>query len=52
MEFGEWGGKPAWRCRKNKRHRQPVARTHLKLPKMRKLIPKRALIKLERDGGR
>jgi hypothetical protein len=51
VEFGEWGGKPAWRCRKNKRHRQPVARTHLKLPKMRKLIPKRALTKLERDGG-
>jgi hypothetical protein len=47
VEFGEWGGKPMWRCRDNPRHRQRIARTHLRLPKMRELVPKRELKKLE-----
>lgn len=47
VEYGEWGGKPHWRCVENKRHRQKIARSHVKLPKMRKLIPKRELAKLE-----
>ncbi|MHC4328317.1 MAG: AAA domain-containing protein, partial [Planctomycetota bacterium] len=46
VEIGEWGGKPCWRCTINKRHHQRVARTHLRLPKMRAIIPKRELAKL------
>lgn len=51
VEFGEWGGRPAWRCISNKQHRQRVARSHLKLPKMRDLIPKSELRQLERQLG-
>ena len=51
VEFGEWGGKPHWRCLENRHHRQPIARTHLKLRKMRELIPKRELRKLDRAFG-
>jgi hypothetical protein len=51
VEFGEWGGKPVWRCRDNPRHRQRIARTHLRLPKMRELVPKRELKKLEEMFG-
>jgi hypothetical protein len=47
VEYGEWGGKPVWRCRTNPRHRQRIARTHLRLPKMRELVPKRKLKNLE-----
>jgi hypothetical protein len=46
VEYGDWGGKPHWRCIENKMHRQKVARTHLMLPEMRKIIPKRELKKL------
>jgi len=48
VEYGEWGGKPHWRCISNRQHRQKVARTHLLLPKMRALVPKRYLQKLDR----
>jgi hypothetical protein len=51
VEFGTWGNKPAWRCVKNKHHHQKMVRTHLKLPKMRKLIPPERLIELERSFG-
>lgn len=51
VEFGEWGGKPAWRCVKNKHHHQRLHRNHLRLPAMRTLIPKRALAKLEKEFG-
>jgi len=51
VEYGEWGGRPCWRCRENKRHHQKVARTHLRLPKMRALIPKRELRALEKRFG-
>lgn len=46
--YGEWGGKPSWRCLENRRHHQKIARTHLRLPKMRAIVPKRYLIKLDR----
>jgi hypothetical protein len=51
VEYGDWGGKPHWRCIENKMHRQKVARTHLMLPEMRKIIPKRELKKLEKIFG-
>lgn len=51
VEFGEWGGKPHWRCLENRMHRQKIAKTHLRLPEMRKIIPKRELKKLEKIFG-
>ncbi len=51
VEFGSWGNSPAWRCTENRRHRQRVARTHLRLPKMQALIPKRELAELKRQFG-
>jgi superfamily I DNA and/or RNA helicase len=51
VEYGEWGGKPAWRCIENRRHHQKVARTHLRLPKMRAIIPKRKLRELDKLSG-
>ena len=51
VEFGEWGDNPSWRCLDNRRHHQRVAKSHLRLPKMRVLIPKRKLRKLEREWG-
>jgi ssDNA-binding Zn-finger/Zn-ribbon topoisomerase 1 len=48
VEYGEWGGKPAWRCLENRRHHQKIARTHLRLPKMRTIIPKQYLNKLDK----
>lgn len=47
VEYGEWGGKPHWRCLKNRSHRQKIYKTHLRLPKMRSIIPKRELRKLD-----
>jgi hypothetical protein len=51
VEYGEWGGEPHWRCTDNKKHRLRVARTHLKLPKMRAIIPKAELKRLDRMHG-
>jgi hypothetical protein len=51
VEYGEWGGRPMWRCIDNPRHRQRIARTHLRLPKMRELVPKRELEKLKKVLG-
>jgi predicted nucleic acid-binding Zn-ribbon protein len=51
VEYGEWGGKPAWRCIENRHHHQKVARTHLRLPKMRGIMPKQELRKLDRQFG-
>ena len=51
VEYGEWGGKPHWRCIENRMHRQKIARTHLQLPEMQKIIPKRAVKKLEKQFG-
>jgi hypothetical protein len=41
-----------WRCKEKHRHRQRLAASHLRLPKMRELIPKRDLAKLEQQFGR
>ena len=51
VEFGEWGGEHSWRCVDNKRHRQPIAKTHLRLPKMAARIPKAELKKLRQKFG-
>ena len=51
IEFGEWGGKPEWRCVQNRHHHQRVHRNHLRLPRMRALVPKRALQKLDKQFG-
>jgi hypothetical protein len=51
VHAGEWGGKPHWRCDDNARHRQPMVRTHLRLPTVRSMIPKRQLAKLDRLFG-
>jgi hypothetical protein len=48
LEFRWPNADPFWRCTENHRHRQPVARTHMRLPKMRELIPRQELRKLER----
>jgi len=48
VEYGEWGGEPVWRCSDNPRHRQRIAHIHLRLPKLRALIPKRELLKLDK----
>ncbi|HEY6797831.1 MAG TPA: AAA domain-containing protein, partial [Kineosporiaceae bacterium] len=47
LVFGSWGDKDVWRCTQNTRHRQQIARSHLKLPKMRALIPAQELKRLQ-----
>jgi hypothetical protein len=49
VEYGKWGDKPAWRCVKNKRHHQRVARTHLLLPRVRALVPESELRRLDKQ---
>jgi hypothetical protein len=51
VEFGEWGAKACWRCIENRHHHQPLARAHLRLPKMRAIIPKKELAKLDKRFG-
>lgn len=51
VDYGEWGGKPAWRCIENRHHHQNLARTHLRLPKMRAIVPKRKLRELDKLFG-
>lgn len=51
VEYGEWDGKPAWRCTVNRRHHQRLARTHLRLPRMRAMIPTVDLRKLQKYFG-
>lgn len=48
VEFGEWGKKPAWRCIENRHHYQKIAKSHLRLPKMREIIPKDELVRLDK----
>jgi hypothetical protein len=48
LEFRWPHDDPFWRCTQNHRHRQPLARTHLRLPKMREIVPSAELKKLER----
>jgi hypothetical protein len=51
IEFGESGGKPAWRCVVNRHHHQRIHTNHLRLPRMRALIPKRSLLRLDKLFG-
>lgn len=51
VAFGAWGEDYMWRCTANARHRQNIARTHLRLPGMRALIPPRILRELDRQNG-
>ena len=46
VEFGFWGDEPHWRCIENKQHRQKIFKSHLRLPKMTALIPKKELKKV------
>jgi hypothetical protein len=48
VEFGEWNGSPAWRCLDNRHHHQPVVKNHLRLPRMRAIVPSRELRQLEK----
>lgn len=40
FKLGDWGGKFHWICTCGKHHRQQVHKNHLRLPRMRELIPK------------
>ncbi len=40
VEYGEWGGKPAWRCTKDRHHYLKLAKSHLRLPRMRAMMPR------------
>ncbi len=51
VEYGNWGNNPAWRCLENRRHHQRIARSHLRLPEMRNIIPKKILRKLDIHFG-
>ena len=51
VEFVDMPSGPHWRCIDNKRHRQKVVRNHLRLPKMREIVPKPELKKLDRKFG-
>jgi hypothetical protein len=49
VEFRQMPSGPHWRCTVNNRHRQRVIASHLRLPRMRELIPRRALARIERE---
>jgi len=51
VEYGEWGDEPSWRCVDNRKHHQRIARTHLRLQKMRALIPNSQLKILDIQFG-
>jgi hypothetical protein len=51
VRFGNWGEGYAWRCEVNPRHHQRVFPSHLRLPKMRELVPAKAQRDLERENG-
>jgi AAA domain len=51
VEFRQMPSGPHWRCTANNRHRQRVIPSHLRLPRMRELIPHRELTRLEREFG-
>lgn len=51
VKFGFWGDEARWRCTVNPRHRQRIAKSHLKLPKMRALVPADERRKLDRRFG-
>ena len=39
FEYGEWGGRPSWRCVKNRRHRRAITPSDLDNPDRSSLIP-------------
>jgi hypothetical protein len=47
VEYALRGGTAVWRCKSNGRHFQYIRRTHLRLPKMRAILPPRDLRELE-----
>jgi hypothetical protein len=49
LEFRQMNSGPHWRCTANNRHRQRVIRPHLRLPRMRELIPRDELAEVERE---
>jgi hypothetical protein len=52
VEFRQMPTGPHWRCTANPRHRQRVIPSHLRLPRMRELVPARDLARLEREFAR
>jgi hypothetical protein len=52
VEFRQMPSGPHWRCTINNRHRQRVIAAHLRLPRMRELVPRRDLARLERELAR
>jgi hypothetical protein len=48
LEFRWPNEDPFWRCTVNHRHRQPLVRSHLRLPKMRELLSAKDLKRLDR----
>lgn len=51
VEYGEWGGNPAWRCVENRHHHEKLTPTHLRLPNMRSIIPKKKLRQIDKRLG-
>ena len=51
VEFVDLPSGPHWRCTVNRHHRQRVVRNHLKLPKMREIVGRRDLKKMDRLFG-
>jgi hypothetical protein len=49
LEFRQMPTGPHWRCTANNRHRQRVIASHLRLPAMRQLIPRRDLARVKRE---
>jgi hypothetical protein len=49
--YGMWGDEPHWRCETNRRHRMRIARSHIRLPKMRAIIPPKELRELDSRFG-
>lgn len=47
LALGDWGGKPAWRCTGNARHRTAFSKAHLRLPAMRRKLSTEQLDELE-----
>ena len=50
-EFGWWGDDPVWICTCGRRHRQKVHPNHLRLTKMKALIGKAELKRVEKHFG-
>ncbi len=59
VEYGEWGGRPAWRCTKDRHHHQKLTESHLRLRRLHALIPPEQLrrvhvylgLRPERESG-